>query len=384
MLTEAEAGEEAIKQSIVQILDPVGTVRGCGLLVEKQHVLTCAHVLALAIPGVDGGQSKKPSETVRVVFPFQDFSSIDASVVLWKPVREQPPLDLVEDIALLSLEQSPPELAIPHSLLNQGTWAGREYMALGFTESEPNGAYADGKFKGQTVTGWIQLLAEDGQDLQIDHGFSGSGVWDVRARQFAGLIVANRARGGNLKSISYMIPTIVLKRAWKELPLAKANSSSQEVSSCTLDILNINVPYASSTSAEVRCALTNTGDQRIILPCLNLDVVETKELHRSLSTKTASKIDTAHLRTKITPQTKSVQLLDELYGIEPGDIQGFVIKIDAEEGYSYRLELNAKWSVPGGTQHQLSSSIFEIAFPYHSLAGLKQLSERLRRAAPSK
>ena len=216
----SEAGERAIKESIVQLLDPTGTVRGCGLLVDLQHVITCAHVVALALPGVDPERDERPVEPVRMIFPYRSHADgMSAHVVVWKPVRERPPLDLIEDIAVLRLNQSAPESAVPHALVLQTDWAGREYMAHGFTESEPQGSWPNGEFKGETVGGWVQLLSADGQDLQVDEGFSGCGVWDEQAGEFAGIVVANKRRGNYVKSVSYMIPSVVLKRAWSDLPV---------------------------------------------------------------------------------------------------------------------------------------------------------------------
>src|SRR5439155_987215 len=73
---------------------------------------------------------------------------------------------------------------------------------------------------------WVQLLSANGQDLQVDEGFSGGGVWDEQAGQFAGIMVANKRRGDYVKSVSYMIPTLVLKGAWTKLPVQAPTSPS--------------------------------------------------------------------------------------------------------------------------------------------------------------
>src|SRR5262249_3943994 len=143
MRSEAE-GERAIKESMVQCLDSDGKVRGCGLLVDSWHVITCAHVVALAIPGVSAEQRDKPLEPVRVAFPYRGLTgeTYASDVIVWKPVVKDRSSCPVEDIAVLKLKRPAPAESVPHSLLDVTEWAGRSYMAHGFTESEPEGAWA--------------------------------------------------------------------------------------------------------------------------------------------------------------------------------------------------------------------------------------------------
>src|SRR5262249_31775011 len=100
----------------------------------------------------------------------------------------------------------------PRGLIVAADWAGRRYMGCGFAKVKPRGDWADGRFKGEQVGGWVQMLAEDGGDLQVDHGFSGSGVWDRDLGGFTGMIVAAQSRGDNSKPVAYMIPAAVLKK----------------------------------------------------------------------------------------------------------------------------------------------------------------------------
>jgi hypothetical protein len=219
----SEAGERAIKESIVQLLDVRGIVRGCGLLVDSEHVVTCAHVAASAISTAARDQPEAPAGIVRLVFPYvKPATEIPARIVVWKPVTETAPADLLDDVAVLKLNAPAPSAAVPHGMLVESDWAGRPYMAHGFPELDPKGVWADGTFKGEIVSGWVQMLSSDGADLQVDHGFSGGGVWDVERRHFAGIMVANKKRGSQLKPVSYMIPAGLLKQARSDLPVARA------------------------------------------------------------------------------------------------------------------------------------------------------------------
>ncbi len=221
------AGERAIKESMVGFFDAQWNPRGCGLLVDSEHVVTCAHVIALMITGAKPDQATPPTEAIRVM-PWHTGheNAIHASVFIWKPVMKKSPLDQVEDIAVLKLDRPAPDGAVPHAFVLATDWAGRDYMVHGIPESNHRGDWADGKFKGETLGGWVQLLSANGDDLQIDHGFSGAGVWDEQLRGFAGIMVASKKRGGQLKPASYMIPTTILKRAWDDLPVIQAAENS--------------------------------------------------------------------------------------------------------------------------------------------------------------
>jgi formylglycine-generating enzyme required for sulfatase activity len=218
----SEAGERAIKASMVQFLDAKEKVRGCGLFVDPWHVITCAHVVALANSAVKADQKDKPTDKIRVVFPYHKHDEIIyAHVIEWKPLTQQTPSDLIEDIAVLKLTRCAPDDAVPHGVMLQTEWAGRAYMVQGYPESDVRGAWADGKFKGGVANGRVQMLPNDGDDLQIDKGFSGGGVWDEQMQGFAGIMVTNRKRDES-KPVSHMIPGTILKRAWDALPVSQA------------------------------------------------------------------------------------------------------------------------------------------------------------------
>lgn len=221
----SDSGERAIKKALVQIIDTQGKARGCGLLVDDRHVVTCAHVVAGACTGVTSDQTETPVVPIRIRFPYRDETPIvTGKIIVWKPEQRQHPSDHLEDIAVVVLHQPAPVGATPNGFLLASDWAGRAYMSNGFPEGIANGDWVDGTFKGGQVNGWVQLLSADGADLQIDHGFSGSGVWDVDLQGFAGIIIANKKRGGNFKPVSYMIPATLLKKAWADLPVKPALS----------------------------------------------------------------------------------------------------------------------------------------------------------------
>jgi hypothetical protein len=372
------AGERAIKQSMVQILGIDKKPRGCGLFADPCHVVTCAHVIALAIPGVKASQTDKPMQASQVVFPYRRHTEeIFASVVVWKPELKLPPSDLVEDIAVLRLDRPAPSGAVSHSILDLTEWAGRSYMAQGYTESEPKGAWADGRFKGETVDGWVQLMAFDGSDLQIDHGFSGGGVWDEHMLDFAGILVANRKRGNNLKPVSYMIPGTLLKQAWPDLPVVSRQAAVAAPAGCILDIGGVMAPHQRAARAEVRFTVSNTTNRAMLLQFLTLEVLTIRPLMLSLMTLPAGPVDTSWLHATIDRTTKTVQLLPQPYRLDPDETHGFLLKLDAEEGFVYEFQLNATWQFLGSQPEVISSGRFDIQFPFHTPVGLKRMADQL-------
>lgn len=146
---------------------------------------------------------------------------------------------MIEDVAILRLGK--PVNPVSHQVLNSTEWAGRDYLVHGFTESETKGAWVEGKFKGETTGGWVQLMSADGSDLQIDQGFSGAGVWDLQNRKFAGIVVANKKRGGSFKHVSYMIPGSSISNLFKKITV-NIFSFKKFVISCMIATLLLSAP----------------------------------------------------------------------------------------------------------------------------------------------
>jgi hypothetical protein len=77
------AGERAIKDSMVRLFDSNLKTRGCGLLVDAHHIVTCAHVVALAASGVKPAQVTVPSDRIHVRLWTDDYSEKYATVLVW-------------------------------------------------------------------------------------------------------------------------------------------------------------------------------------------------------------------------------------------------------------------------------------------------------------
>ena len=92
---------------------------------------------------------------------------------------------------------------------------------------------------------------------------------------------------------------------------------------------------------------------------------------------TSGPIDRYFLFASITPETKTVELLQQDFLIKPGDTDGFLLKIDAKEAFAYTLRLQIKWHTIGTSDKQvITTSEFELPFPARSLEALMLLQSR--------
>jgi hypothetical protein len=220
------SGEVAIKQSMVRILDATREVRGCGLLVDPHHIVTCAHVVAFAL-GIEATQTEMPRGSVIADFPHNMPSSgAMADVVAWKPVTKETPPDRLEDIAVLKLHRPVP---FAGEILAKADFGDYNYKAHGFTKAQPHGSWVDGHFKGENDDGWILMQSADSTDLQVAEGFSGGGVWVSDLGAFGGIMVANQERGGQRKPVSYIISGSLIHRVLREVDGFRTPSGGQPI-----------------------------------------------------------------------------------------------------------------------------------------------------------
>jgi hypothetical protein len=77
---------------------------GMGALVDPRHVITCAHVVNVALEEAKNN-TRKPTRLVRVVFPLSaDPSVVTAQVVEWYPVGNKS----IADVAVLEFDEDAP------------------------------------------------------------------------------------------------------------------------------------------------------------------------------------------------------------------------------------------------------------------------------------
>lgn len=188
----ADLTEESYKASIARFYRG-NKVIGAGFLVNKGHLLTCAHVVEDAL-----GREKASDpigQTVKVDFPFVAKGKKCSAKVLLHRLDD-------EDIASLQLLDSAPDGAAPIKMTAGHVW-GHLFRVYGF--SRPGGVWATGKFLGETSDGRVQMEDTKAQGYAIEPGFSGAPVWSEALKAVVGMTVT-REKVQEEAKVAFMLP----------------------------------------------------------------------------------------------------------------------------------------------------------------------------------
>ncbi|MEM1167994.1 MAG: trypsin-like peptidase domain-containing protein, partial [Cyanobacteria bacterium P01_H01_bin.35] len=200
------------ERSIVRIYSQSNQVKGAGFLVSENQVLTCAHVVALAL-GIDGRTAEMPTTEVKLDFPqVAPGEFLTAKVIFWLPVNPQVAL---EDIAVLELTTIPNNIS-PVRLMTSEQYWGHNFRAFGFPMDKEYGVWANGVLRSGTANGWVQLEDIDNTGYALQEGFSGTPVWDESLEGVVGMAVAADKQRPDAKA-AFIIPTKILMKAWPQL-----------------------------------------------------------------------------------------------------------------------------------------------------------------------
>jgi len=199
------------ERSIVRIYFQSKEVKGAGFLVSENQVLTCAHVVALAL-GIDSRTAEMPTEEVKLDFPqVAPGKFLTAKVIFWLPFNPQVAL---EDIAVLELTKV--DDISPVRLMTSEEYWGHNFRAFGFPMDKEYGVWANGVLRSGTANGWVQLEDIDNTGYALQEGFSGTPVWDESLEGVVGMAVAADKQRPDAKA-AFIIPTNILMKAWPQL-----------------------------------------------------------------------------------------------------------------------------------------------------------------------
>ena len=122
----AEASPEA---AVVGVLNSEDRPVGVGVLLGPRHIVTCAHVVNVAL-GLDERSQPRPDGVIRVRLPLVDGDPLRARVARWVP----PPTAGAagDDIAGLELLDAAPAGAVPARLVVNQPPAGRSVRVFGY------------------------------------------------------------------------------------------------------------------------------------------------------------------------------------------------------------------------------------------------------------
>ncbi len=184
------------------------------MLVDHNHVVTCAHVVEDVLGAAPG--SGPPEGEIRVEFPLLPaVPSCQAVVVAegWQPASEDS-----GDVAVLRLltpidgdEVVPAPLLKPYAVIGHG------FSCRGFGGGTPTVRESHGTMRGTSGASgqWMQLDADTGSGLPVVQGYSGCPVWDTTVGAVIGIAVAQDKHVA--AKVAHLIPVKQLSRAWPPL-----------------------------------------------------------------------------------------------------------------------------------------------------------------------
>ena len=211
-----------LESGLLRIITEEGVIVGTGFLISKAHVLTCAHVVCVAL-GIDATTKAPPNKTVRLSFPFFPGNPKHrAKVEAWYTAKEQVTFGELEDIALLHLESDPygenffPKSTKPLKLTSSENNVASNLKVCGFPRGFNYGDTIELKLLSTKAQGWVKIDSVS-PNKTIVNGFSGAPVWSENSREVLGMVVASRAtEHDKVKNrSSYMIPASLLHKVSK-------------------------------------------------------------------------------------------------------------------------------------------------------------------------
>jgi hypothetical protein len=183
---------------VVAIHREDGRIVGSGCLLDSGSILTCRHVVKLAVEGL-----ADPRSVLATLVGVTGTPTVESRVV--SPAGHTGQQGGVfgpeDDLALLSIEQGP-RLAVPAvEFASPMRHGGKGYSVLGFPGGDPQGRNASGHLQAMDALGLVQM--DRGSSLLVRGGFSGAPVWCPDLGAFVGIVVTELADAG----VAWCIPS---------------------------------------------------------------------------------------------------------------------------------------------------------------------------------
>jgi hypothetical protein len=200
------------QQGIARIRGLVSTaVCGTAFLVSTRQVMTCSHVINIAV-GANWNEVERPSSSVRIEFPFaSNYVAVTAHVIDWRPCGDQ----AAADIAVLELER---DVQLPfYRTVASPPLPGQAFWTKGFPAGQEGGMDAEGMLGTRIEFGRLLAQGDGSRGFFIESGFSGAPLLDVRTGALLGMAV--EATIDPNRPTAFVTPADQLELAWP--PMAR-------------------------------------------------------------------------------------------------------------------------------------------------------------------
>lgn len=199
---------------IVRVPGLDGDSVGLGVLVGPKRVVTCAHVVNVAL-GRDPREPAVPEKPVWVEFAASPTQRNRAHIELWQPPAA-PSGDGGGDIAglLLDGDVELPAGTDPARLLLEIPQLGQELLVFGYPRGRPAGTYARAQVVGLLGAHRLQLDSVGSAAWWVQPGFSGSPAYDTKTGCVVGIVALAASPQGTRAGDSYAITAGALNDAW--------------------------------------------------------------------------------------------------------------------------------------------------------------------------
>jgi hypothetical protein len=183
---------------------------GMGIVVDRRHVMTCAHVVNTAVRWPPNGTTR-PTFPISVVFPLsRSQKAIDGKVVVWLPMG-------AGDVAVLELVKDIPEDAGTTIFCDvHRSLADDRLDIFGFTPNNPIGRHVEARFDGK-ADGIQREIGASQSGVFVEGGFSGAAVWDETHQGVVGMVQSRRDDPN--AQVAYIAPTSALREVYSALPV---------------------------------------------------------------------------------------------------------------------------------------------------------------------
>ncbi|MER6255865.1 ATP-binding protein [Streptomyces sp. NPDC001584] len=200
---------------------------GVGFVVGDKHIVTCAHVVNVAL-GRPKGSTERPGEEARVQVEFVLLGDAEGAplrncrIVAWDPPPgdRRPGRDVAGLVLVggdtLPVGAGPARLVDPGNGLAQAT----EVSVFGYPGSPPrkaNGAWSSCVLRGAVGGGLVQLDTSGESALRTQPGYSGAAA--IASDRWGDVVIgmlAVASRGGEHED-AYAVPVSEMASAWPEV-----------------------------------------------------------------------------------------------------------------------------------------------------------------------